>query len=129
MSATPNTHLLLALVLLTYAFMQRERISPKGVAKLFMAGLLAILLLSFGVHAATGWLRHAKHHDHAPNAGACVMCSLAQGLIELSDNLLVVAATVLFLLCGLLAGSAGVPWSLAFLLPPGRAPPCFSHNS
>jgi hypothetical protein len=108
--------------------MQREQKSPKKVAKLFMGGLLAVLLLAFGGFAAVGSLHHAAHHDHAADAGACVICSLAHGQIDLPDNAPIVAATLFFPLCGLLAAGAGVPWSFDFLLPPGRGPPGISNS-
>jgi len=108
--------------------MQREQKSPKCVAKLFLAGILAVLLLAFGVVAASGALHHSSDHDHDADAGACVICSLAQGQIDLPDASPILAAAILFPLCGLLAASAGVPWSLRFLLPPGRAPPGISHS-
>jgi hypothetical protein len=108
--------------------MQRGQESPESVAKLFMAGLLAVLLLGFGGFAAAGSLHHAAQHDHAADAGACVICSLAHGQIDLADNAPLVAATLFLPLCGLLAASAGVPWSYDFLLPPGRGPPGLSHS-
>jgi hypothetical protein len=108
--------------------MQREQKSPKRVAKSFVAGLLAVLLLAFGVLAASGSLHHSRHHDSATDASSCVICSLAQGQIDLPETSPVVATTVFHPLCGLLAASAGVPWSFDFLLPPGRAPPRLSHN-
>jgi hypothetical protein len=108
--------------------MQREQKSPRRVAKLFLAGLLAVLLLAFGVTVASASLHHSIHHDSAENANACVICSLAQGHVDVADPSPTLAATVLLPLCGLLAASAGVPWSFNFLLPPGRAPPRFSHS-
>jgi hypothetical protein len=108
--------------------MQHEQKSPKNVAKVFMAGILAVLLLAFGVVAASGAWHHSSDHSHNADAGACVICSLAQGQIDLSDASPILAGAVLFPLCGLLAASAGVPWSLHFLLPPGRAPPGISHS-
>lgn len=107
--------------------MQREQQSPKRVAKSFVAGLLAVLLLAFGVLAASGSLHHSLHHDSA-DASSCVICLLAQGQIDIPETSPVVATTVFHPLCGLLAASAGVPWSFDFLLPPGRAPPCLSHS-
>jgi hypothetical protein len=107
---------------------QREQQSPKRVAKSFVAGLLAVLLLAFGVLAASGSLHHSRHHDSAADASSCVICLLAQGQIDLPEASPVVATTVFHPLCGLLAASAGVPCSLDFLLPPGRAPPRLSHS-
>ncbi len=120
--------LLLALVLLTYRRMQREQKSPKQVAKSFVAGLLAVLLLAFGVLAASGSVHHSLHHDGDTDAGSCVICSLTQGHIDLPEAAPCLATAVFHPLCGLLPASAGVPCSLDFLLPPGRAPPCPSHS-
>lgn len=108
--------------------MQHELKSPNRVAKLFLGGLLAVLLLAFGGVAAVGSLHHASHHDHASEAGACLICSLAQGQIDIPDQSPVAVATGFLPLCGLLAASAGVPWGLPFVLPPGRAPPRFSRS-
>jgi len=118
----------LALVLLTYHRMQQEQKSPKWVAKLCLAGLLAVLLLAFGTFAANGSLHHAVHHDSSGDANSCVICSLAQGHVDLPVSSPILVATVFFPLCGLLAASAGVPWSFDFLLPPGRAPPGIPHR-
>jgi hypothetical protein len=93
-----------------------------------MAGVLAVLLLVFGSFAAVGSLHHSSHHDHAAGAGACVICSLAHGQIDLPDSSPILAATLFLPLCGLLAATTGVPWSFEFLLPPGRGPPVFSHS-
>jgi hypothetical protein len=108
--------------------MHRAKKSPKKVAKLFMAGFLAVLLLAFGVFAASSTLHRVLHQDSAADASSCVICSLAQGQVDLPALSPALAATILFPLCGLLAASAGVPWSFDFLLPPGRGPPGISNS-
>ena len=108
--------------------MQREQKSPKCVAKPFLAGLLAVLLFAFGFVAASGSLHHSLHHDGAADVNSCVICLLAQGHVDLPDASTVLVTAVFYPLCGLLAASAGVPWSFDFLLPPGRAPPGLSHS-
>jgi hypothetical protein len=96
----------------------------RRVAKPALAGLLAALLFSFGLLAASGPLHRSLHHDRAAGANFCAVCLFAQGQVELADVAPILTASVLFLLCGLLSASAGVPSSVDSLLPPGRAPPC-----
>lgn len=95
----------------------------RRVAKPALAGLLAALLLAFGLLAASGPLHQSLHHDRPPGANFCAVCLLAQGQVELADVAPGFTASVLFLLCGLLAASAGVPSSVDSLFPPERAPP------
>ena len=101
----------------------------RRVAKPALAGLLAALLLAFGLLAANGPLHRSLHHDGAVGASFCAVCLFANGHVELADVAPVLSASVLFVLCGSLAASAGVPWSVDSLLPPGRAPPRLSHVS
>ena len=93
------------------------------VAKPALAGLLAALLLAFGLLAASGPLHRSLHHERTAGTNFCAVCLLAQGQVELSSVALLLISVVFFLLCGLLAASAGVPWTVDSLLPPGRAPP------
>jgi|ERR1043166_4260745 hypothetical protein len=95
----------------------------RRVAKPALAGLLAALLLAFGLLAANGPLHRSLHHDPAAGANFCAICLFAQGQVELPNLGPVVISTTFFVLCGLLAAGAGVPWSVDSLLPPGRAPP------
>jgi hypothetical protein len=99
------------------------------VANPALAGLLATLLFAFGLVAANGSLHRLLHHERAAGANFCAVCLLAHGQVELAEVAPVLSASVFFLLCSLLAASAGVPWSIDSLLPPGRAPPrCFSAS-
>jgi len=100
----------------------------RRVAKPALAGLLATLFIAFGLLAASDPL-HRSFHERTPGASFCAVCLFAQGQIELANTAPVLAASLLFFLCGLLAASAGVPWSVVSLLPPGRAPPRPSHIS
>ena len=96
----------------------------RRVAKPALAGLLVTLLLAFGLLAANGPLHRSLHHDRAAaGANFCAICLFAQGQVELPNLGPVLISSVFFLLCGLLAASAGVPWSIDALLPPERAPP------
>ena len=101
----------------------------RRVAKPALAGLLAALLFMWGLLAASGSLHLSLHHDRAAGANSCAVCLFAKGQVELSDIAPLLIAVAIFLLCGLLAASAGVPWSVDSLLPPGRAPPRLSHIS
>jgi hypothetical protein len=101
----------------------------RRVAKPALAGLLAVLLFAFGLLAANGPLHRSLHHDRAAGANFCAVCLLSQGHVELPNLGPVLISIVFFLLCGLLAASAGVPWNVDSLLPPGRAPPRLSHIS
>jgi hypothetical protein len=101
----------------------------RRVAKPTLAGLLAALWLAFGLLAANGPLHRSLHHDRAADANFCVVCLLAQGQVELPNFAPVLIASVFFLLGGLLAAGAGVPWRINSLLPPGRAPPRLSPIS
>jgi|SRR6266567_1610165 len=95
----------------------------RRVAKPAMAGLLAALLLAVGLLAASGPLHRSLHHERSAGANFCAVCLFAQGQVEPPNLGPVFISSVFFLLCGLPAASAGVPWSVDFLLPPGRAPP------
>lgn len=109
--------------------MQQEHTSPKSVAKTFLAGLVAVLLLTFGVLATSHSLHHTLHHDRATGTSGCAICLLAQAHVELVDTASVLPIPVIFSPGGLLAASVGSPWGLDFLLPPGRAPPRLACNS
>jgi hypothetical protein len=98
-------------------------------AQSVLAGWLAFLLLGFTLIASSGPLHEAFHHDSAAGAGACAICLFAQGHIDSPDAAPPLVLGVFLLFCGLLAVRAGVPRSVDFLLPPGRAPPCFSSAS
>ena len=101
----------------------------RKVARSALAGLLTVLLLVFGLLVASGPLHRSFHHQNAASGSFCAVCLLAQGQVELPDAAAILIACVFFLLCGLLADSAGVPWSIFSLLPPGRAPPRLPHIS
>jgi len=94
-----------------------------------LAGLLAVLLLAVGLLAASGPLHRSLHHERAAGANFCAVCLFAQGQVEPPNLGPVFISIVFFLLCGLPTASAGVPWSVDSLLPPGRAPPRLSHVS
>lgn len=93
-----------------------------------MAGLLAVLLLAFGSLAAGGALHDRAHHEGTGDTKPCMICTLAQGQLNVPESAPVLPVEVIFLPCGLLAASAGVPWSSHSLLPPGRAPPGLSYS-
>lgn len=108
--------------------MQREINTPPFGAKSLMVGLLAVLLLAFGSLAAGDALHHWAHHESTGDTKPCMICTLAQGQLNVLESAPVQPAEVVFLPCGLLAASAGVPWSPHSLLPPGRAPPGLSYS-
>ena len=101
----------------------------RRVAKPAMAGLLAALLFAFGLLAANGPLHRSLHHERAAGTNFCAVCLFAKGQVEPPNLGPVFLSSVFFLLCGLLAASAGGPWSIDSLLPPGRAPPRVSRVS
>jgi hypothetical protein len=80
-------------------------------------------LFALGLLAASGPLHLALHNDRAPGSNFCAVCLFTKGQIEPSDVGPLLISVTFFLLCGLLAASAGVPGSIDSLLPPGRAPP------
>ncbi|MCL4788303.1 MAG: hypothetical protein KJ070_16165 [Verrucomicrobia bacterium] len=102
--------------------------TPRFGVKSLMAGLLAVLLLAFGSLAAGGALHHWAHHEGDGDTKPCMICTLAQGQLNVPESAPVLPVEVVFLPCGLLAASAGVPWSPPSLLPPGRAPPGLSYS-
>jgi len=101
----------------------------RRVAKPALAGWLAALLLAFGLLAANGPLHRSLHHDRAAGANFCAICLFAKGQVEPPNLGPVFLSSVFFLLGGLPAAIAGVPWSVDSLLPPGRAPPRLSSVS
>ena len=101
----------------------------RRVAKPALAGLLAALLLAFGLLAANGPLHRSFHHERAAGANFCAVCLFAKGQVEPANLGPVFLSSVFFLLGGLPAASAGVPWSVDLLLPQGRAPPHLSSVS
>jgi hypothetical protein len=108
----------------------KRRLSQAGrAAKPALAGLLAVLVLAFGFLAAHGPLHRSLHNDGTAGASLCVLCLFAQGQVDSTDIAPALVLCVFILLSGVLAACAGVPWSVDLLLPPGRAPPCFSSVS
>jgi hypothetical protein len=94
-----------------------------------LAGLLAVLVLSLGLLAANESLHRLLHNDCAADASLCVVCLFAQGQVDSTDITPALVLGVFLLLCGVLAIRASAPWSVDFLLPPGRAPPDLSFAS
>ena len=110
------------------AIVQAERTvrDLQRVAKPALAGLLAGLLIAFGLLASSGPLHQFLHHNGALGTSFCAVCLLANGQVEPPN-----AGSVLFLVVslvfgGLLPVAASISWDVDFLLPPGRAPPRLS---
>lgn len=99
------------------------------VARPALAGSLAVVLLAFGLLAASGPLHQSLHDDRTAGANSCVVCLLANGQAELPSVGPILSSNDSFVILDLLAAGVGVPWGVDSLLPPGRGPPRLSTVS
>ncbi len=92
-----------------------------------LAGILAVLLFVFGLLAANERL-HQSLHDGDESA-SCAVCLFAHGKVDLFGAAPALVSFTVLLFCGLAAYKQFVPVRLAYLSPPGRAPPAHFYNS
>jgi hypothetical protein len=91
-----------------------------------LAGILAVLLLAFGLLAASERLHQSLHHGEET---ACAVCLFAHGQVDLSAAAPALVSTTILLFCGLIVFKQFVPVRFAYLSPPGRAPPAHFYKS
>lgn len=88
-----------------------------------LAGLLAGLVLLFGLLAASDQLHRTFHHNGNDAANPCLVCLLIKGQVKSSDPVPVVAACVTVLFQAAPQAQTAVSPDFTYLASPSRAPP------
>ena len=91
-----------------------------------LAGLLAGLLLLFGLLAASEQLHRAFHPNGKDGANPCLACLLIKGQVKSADPVAVVAAAVIVLFQAAPKAQTAVLPDFTYLASPSRAPPALA---
>jgi len=84
------------------------------------------LLLVLGLLVAAAPLHEKLHHKEAAAGHHCAVCAFAKGQVDVASASPVLAAVTLLPVFTIHLPTNLLPEPVFFLLPPGRAPPCFS---
>jgi hypothetical protein len=93
------------------------------VARSAVTAMAGLLVLAFGLLAASSALHQALHHDEASASGHCAACHLAKGHLDVADVVPALRKPSQVTTPGRTLADEFLPQPPTLLLPPGRAPP------
>jgi hypothetical protein len=92
-------------------------------ARAVWAAFAVVLVLALGAFAVSPSLHQRLHTDSAHPDHFCVISAFATGQLSWTGTIPVVAATCVFLVCGVLLGDTPLASHLDFYFSPNRGPP------
>ena len=96
------------------------------IARSAVTAMVGLLVLAFGLLAASSALHQALHHDEASASGHCAACDFAKGHLDLAEVVPALNEPARVSTPGGTLPDEFLPQNPSSLLPPGRAPPVLS---